>query len=107
MSTVIKTYECPECGDIEIVQSHTEISKKCPECKSIIDRVLSAPLVAKDGSPKTVGGLLDKNNKRNPLEREKIMGDVTEKKLDAISRSRKLATASPEVIKRYVETGIL
>ena len=94
MGIVIKEYNCSKCGDLEIAQSHLETSTICPDCGSEIDRVLSAPLFVKDGSPKTVGGLLDKNNKRNPLEREKIMGNITEKKLAAESRSHKLATAS-------------
>lgn len=107
MSIVIKTYECPKCGDIEITQIHTEISKKCPTCKSKIERILSAPLVAKDAAPKTVGGLIDKNNKKNKLEREKVMSGFSEKKLEKESHMRKLANASPSQIKRYVEKGIL
>lgn len=106
MATVIKNYECPKCGDIEITQLHKTISKKCPTCKSEIERVLTAPLVAKDSSPKTVGGLIDLNN-RNKRRREKAMGDVTEKKLEKESHMRKLANASPQQVKRYVETGIL
>lgn len=107
MATVIKTYECPKCGDIEITQSHNTTSKKCPTCKSKIERVLSAPLIAKDAAPKTVGGLLDRNNRKNKHEREKVMGDITEKKLEKESHMRKLANASPSQIKRYVEKGIL
>ena len=109
MAIVIKTYECPKCGDIEITQSHKTISKKCPTCKSEIERIITSPLIAKDAEPKTVGGLLDKNNRKNKLEREKVMGDIgiTEKKLEKESRMRKLANASPQQIKRYVETGIL
>lgn len=107
MATVIKNYECPKCGDIEITQSHKTISKKCPTCKSEIERVLTAPLVAKDSEPRTVGGLIDKNNKKNKRGREKAMGDVTEKKLEKESHMRKLANASPQQVRRYVETGIL
>lgn len=109
MATVTKNYECPNCGPIEILQSHNVISKKCPECKAEIERVLTAPLIAKDAGPKTVGGLLDRNNKKNKLKREKVMGDigVTEKKLEKESHMRKLANASPQQVKRYVETGIL
>lgn len=107
MATVIKTYECPKCGDIEITQSHTTTSKKCPTCKSKIERVLSAPMIAKDSAPKTVGTLMEQNNKKNKHKREKVMGEITEKKLEKESHMRKLANASPQQVKRYVETGIL
>ena len=109
MSNVIKEYECTKCGPIEIIQLHTEISKKCPTCKSPIERVLSVPLISKDGGPKTVGMLLEKNNRKAPLKREKVMGEmgVTEKKLEKEAHMRKLANASPQQVKRYVETGIL
>lgn len=107
MATVIKTYECPKCGDIEITQSHKAVSKKCPTCKSKIERVLSAPMIAKDSTPKTVGSLMEQNNKKKKHEREKAMGEITEKKLEKESHMRKLANASPQQIKRYVEKGIL
>lgn len=106
MATVIKNYECPKCGEIEITQSHKTVSKKCPTCKSQIERLLTAPLVAKDSAPKTVGGLIDLNNK-NKRKRDGAMGGVTEKKLEKESHMRKLANASPQQVKRYVETGIL
>lgn len=107
MATVIKTYDCPKCGAIEITQSHNTISKKCPKCKSEIDRTLTAPLVAKDGNPRTVGKLMEQNNKKNKLKREKVMGDVTEQKLAKETHFRKLANASPAQKKRYIETGVL
>ena len=107
MATVIKTYDCPTCGAIEITQSHTIISKKCPKCKSEIERTLTAPLIAKDAAPKTVGMAMEKNNKKNKLKREKVMGDVTEKKLAKETHFRKLANASPAQKKRYIETGVL
>ena len=107
MATVIKTYDCPKCGAIEITQSHNIVSKKCPKCKSEIERTLTAPLIAKDAAPKTVGGLLDKNNRNNKLKREKVMGDVTEQKLAKETHFRKLANASPAQKKRYIETGVL
>lgn len=105
MANVTKTYECPKCGDIEIFQSHKTTSKKCPTCKSKIERVITAPAVAKDGNPRTFGSMIERNNKRNPLEREKVMGVNADKKLAAESKMRKLAKASPEQIKKYVETG--
>lgn len=107
MSSVIKEYDCPKCGVIEIVQEHTKTSKKCPTCKCKIERLISRPLIAKDKAPRTVGTLLEQNNKKNKLEREKTMGNVTEKKLERESFYRKLANASPEMKKRYIEKGIL
>lgn len=109
MANVTKEYLCEKCGEIEFIQNHKEIYKKCPICKSSIERLLSAAIVAKDGNPRTVGKLLEQNNKKNKLKREKVMGDigVTEKKLEKESHMRKLANASPQQVKRYVETGIL
>ena len=107
MANVVKTYECPKCGDIEILQLHTEESKKCPTCKSEIERVLTAPMLAKDSAPRTIGTLMEKNNKRNKYSREKSMGEATEAKLSKESHMRKLANASPAQTKRYIETGIL
>ena len=107
MANVIKTYECPKCGDIEILQLHTEESKKCPTCKSKIERVLTAPMLAKDGNPRTVGKLMEVNNKRNKRGREKAMGEINEQKLTKESHMTKLANASPPQKKRYIETGIL
>lgn len=107
MAIVVKTYDCPKCGAIEITQKHTEQSKKCPTCKSEIERTLSAPLVAKDAEPRTIGSLMEQNNKRNKYEREKVMGENTEKKLAKQTHVRKLANATPEQKKRYIERGIL
>ena len=107
MANVIKTYDCPKCGDIEILQSHTKESKKCPTCKSKIERVLTAPMLAKDGKPRTVGKLIELNNKRNKRGREEAMGGISEEKLAKESHMRKLANASPAQKKRYIETGIL
>lgn len=107
MANVIKTYDCPKCGAIEIVQNHKEVSKKCPTCKAKIERTLCAPLVAKDAGPKTVGSLIEQNNKKNKLTREKTMGDITERKLSRETHFRKLANATPEQKRRYIERGIL
>lgn len=107
MAIVVKTYDCPKCGAIEITQGHKEQSKKCPTCKSQIERTLSAPLVAKDAGPRTVGSLMEQNNKKNKHEREKVMGEITEKKLAKQAHFRKLANATPEQKKRYIEQGIL
>lgn len=105
MANVIKEYLCPNCNIIEIFQSHNKTSKKCPTCKAKIEQLISRPLISKDGAPKTVGGLIDRNNKKNPIEREKVMGVGIEKKLAAESKMRKLGNASPEQIKKYIETG--
>lgn len=106
MANVVKTYECPKCGDIEILQLHTEESSKCPTCNSEIERVLTAPMLAKDSAPRTVGTMMEKNN-RNKYSREKSMGEATEAKLSKESHMRKLANASPAQTKKYIETGIL
>jgi len=107
MALVTKEYNCPNCGDIEIFQTHTEISKKCPTCKAKIERVISRPLVAKDGGPRTIGSQIDLNNKRNPLSREKAFGVGAEKKLEAQSRMKKIQRMTPEQKKKFIETGNL
>lgn len=107
MTDVIKTYDCPKCGGIEILQQHTEQSKKCPTCKSAIERIISAPMLAKDSAPRTVGTMMERNNKRNKHGREQSMGKINEQKLSKESHMRKLANASPAAKKRYIETGIL
>jgi len=107
MALVTKTYDCPKCGGIEILQTHTEVSKKCPKCKSKVERTLSAPIIAKDAAPKTVGSLIEQNNRKNKYKREKVMGEITEKKLEKESHFRKLANATPAQKKRYIEKGIL
>lgn len=107
MANVVKTYECPKCGDIEILQLHTEESKKCPTCKSEIERVLTAPMLAKDSAPRTVGTMMERNNKRNKHGREQALKGISEQKLAKESHMTKLANASPAAKKRYIETGIL
>lgn len=107
MADVIKTYDCPKCGGIEILQHHTKESKKCPKCKSEIDRVLTAPMLAKDSAPRTVGTMMERNNKRNKHGREQALNGINEQKLAKESHMRKLANASPSQKKRYIETGIL
>lgn len=107
MANVTKEYLCEKCGEIEFIQNHKEVYKKCPICKSPIERLLSAAIIAKDGNPRTVGKLMEQNNKKNKLKREKVMGDITEKKLAKETHFRKLANASPAQKKRYIETGVL
>lgn len=107
MANVTKEYLCEKCGEIEFIQNHEEVYKKCPVCKSPIERLLSAAIIAKDGSPRTIGKLMEQNNKKNKHEREKVMGEITEKKLAKQAHFRKLANATPEQKKRYIEQGIL
>jgi len=106
MTLVTKEYNCVNCGDFEVMQQHKEQLKKCPTCKSKeIERLISAPLVAKDGAPRTVGSLIDKNNKKNPLTREKQFGEISEKKLDRGSKIQKIARMTPEQQNTYIRTG--
>lgn len=105
---VIKEYECENCGRFEELQKHSSMFKKCPKCKSKnIERLISKPLVAKDNEPKTVGSMIERNNKRNPLTREKVFGVDAEKKLAEESKMKKLANMTPEQTKRYVEDGVI
>lgn len=106
MTIVIKEYECENCGIFECYQQHTSQLKKCPTCKSKnIERLISAPIVAKDAAPRTVGSLIDKNNKKNPLSREKQFGEISEKKLDRGSKIQKIARMTPEQQNTYIRTG--
>jgi putative FmdB family regulatory protein len=107
MTIVIKEYECPNCGLFEHAQQHTTQLKKCPTCKSKeIERMISAPIVAKDAAPKTVGSLIDRNNKRNPLTREKQFGEITEKKLDRGNKMQKIARMTPDQKRAYIDRGV-
>lgn len=108
MGNVFKEYSCPKCGHIEIYQHHSKQSKKCPECSSPIERLISKPIVAKDGGPRTVGSQIELNNKRNPLTREKVFGVGAEKKIKEQERLKKIAKLdSPEKVKKFVEDGTL
>lgn len=105
---VIKNYRCPKCGEYEVDENHNETHKKCKICKKEkVERLLTAPIVAKDGEPRTVGSLIDRNNKRNPLTREKQFGDLNSKKLEKQSRFNKINKLSPEQKKTFIETGRL
>lgn len=108
MAFVTKEYECENCGVIEIFQKHTSISKKCPTCKSPIERLISRPLVAKDGAPRTVGMQMEINNRKNKYSREKAVGgEEKEKKLQGEAKWRKLANATPEQKQRYIDKGVI
>lgn len=103
---VDKEYECDKCGIVTILQQHNQISKKCPQCKSKnFERRISSPALAKLNEPRTIGALIDQNNKKNPLTREKTFGPDMQKKLDAQERFNKINNMSPEQKKKWIETG--
>lgn len=104
---VTKEYLCENCGEIEIVQSHKQTSKKCPTCKAKIERVISAPIISKLNEPRTIGAQLDLNNKKNPLSREKALGVGKQKKLEKESRMKKISKLTPSGMKRFLNDGIL
>jgi putative FmdB family regulatory protein len=107
MALVTKEYLCKNCDVIEIFQQHDKTSKKCPNCKAKIERLISKPLVAKDGSPRTIGSQIELNNKNNKYAREKAMGETTEKKLAGESKFRKLSNASQQQKQRYIDEGVI
>lgn len=107
MSLVFKEYMCENCNVIEILQQHNKTSNKCPDCGAEIERLISRPLISKVGGPRTIGSQIELNNKKNPLAREKAMGEVTEKKLEGEAKFRKLARATPKQKQRYIEEGKL
>jgi putative FmdB family regulatory protein len=108
MAIVTKEYNCQTCGEFELLQSHNDVLKRCPKCDSMeIERILSAPLVAKDGAPRTIGSQIDLNNKRNPLSREKAFGVGAEKKIKAKERMKKIQNLTPEQTRKFIERGTL
>lgn len=108
MALVTKEYRCETCGEFELLQSHTDVLNRCPVCNSIeLERVLSAPVVAKDGAPRTIGSQIELNNKRNPLSREKAFGPDADKKLKARERMKKIQNMTPEQTKKFIEKGTI
>lgn len=105
MAQVIKTYECPECGIIEREEAHTSCAKKCWICKSKVDRIISAPIVSKDGGPRTVGALMDRNNKKNPLAREKRFQSAPTKESPQAAKLRAISKMTDAQKAAYIETG--
>ncbi len=104
---VIKQYFCETCGGFEELQNHKEIHSRCPKCDSLeIERVITPSLVV-DKTPRTVGSMIEQNNRRNPLTREKLFGVGAEKKIKAQEKMKKISELSPQGIKSYVEKGIL
>lgn len=107
MTIVIKEYLCPNCGEIERSQEHDQISRKCWICKSPeIERRISVPIFSKNMEPRTVGTFAEKNGRKNPLTREKQFGQITEKKLSAETRLRKISRMTPEQKQKYIEGRI-
>lgn len=83
------------------------MARKCWECGSKqIERIITPPIVSKDGAPRTVGSYVARQNKRNPLTREKRFGEITEKKLSAEMRLRKISKMTPEQKQKYIEGKI-
>ena len=105
MAIVTKEYSCEKCGIISCEQHHEETTEVCWKCGGEIEQYISAPLVAKLGGPRTVGSLIEQNNKNNPLTREKKFGVGAEKKLAQKEKLAKIARMTPEQKKKYIETG--
>ena len=109
MAKVIKEYECEICGPFEVEIRHDRQCRKCPKCKSTkIERLISRPVISKTAGPRTVGSLIEQNNRKNPLTREKIMGQSESehtKKSEQASKMRKLANMTPEQTEKYIHTG--
>lgn len=104
---VIKQYSCETCGELECLQSHKEVFSRCPKCDSIeIERVISPSLVV-DKTPRTVGSMIEHNNRKNPLTREKIFGVGAEKKIKDQEKAKKIAALSPEGKIKYINEGKL
>jgi putative FmdB family regulatory protein len=109
MATVIKEYECEDCGPFEVETKHDRQCRKCPKCKSTkIERLISRPVISKMSGARTIGSLIEENNRKNPLTREKVMGqsesEHTKKSAEA-QKMRKLATMTPEQTEKYIHTG--
>ena len=108
MAFVTKEYACETCGEFEVSQKHTETFKRCPICDSIeIERIISCPAIAKMGGPRTIGALIDLNNSRNPLEREKTFGVGAEAKMKQDERLRKIQKMTPEQKHKFVIDGTI
>lgn len=106
---VIKEYECDNCGIIEDLQAHDKTHKKCWKCGSKkLERLISKPLISKDGGPRTIGSLIDQNNRRNPLSRERAFGPDAEKKIKAQERMKKIQNLdTPEKMNKFIRDGTL
>lgn len=109
MAKVNKEFRCDSCDpvfDFEKIVKHTVRSTKCPKCGSKSESLISLPSVSKMADPRTVGSLIERNNKRNPLTREKIVGSQEDmKKADQQKHMRDLTRMTPEQKQRYIETG--
>jgi len=107
MSLVIKEYECVNCGLFEATQNHDEMYEYCPECDAPVERIIGLPAVSKLADPRTVGTMMERNNRRNPLTREKLMGSESEfnKKSEQAAKMKKINNMTAEQKERYIMTG--
>lgn len=107
MAIVIKEFHCEKCDNtFEDHVKHTVRSKKCPTCKTKCESLISLPSISKMGGPRTVGALMEQNNKKNPLSKEKALGSKEDlKKMEHQKHMKDLARMTPEQTKRYIETG--
>lgn len=108
MANVIKEYGCNFCGEkFEVFQHHTKVTKRCKNCGKKVEQIISAPIISKLAEPRTVGSLIELNNKKNPLTREKIFGVDAEKKAKARDRMKKIQKLSGDGLKNFIEKGTL
>jgi putative FmdB family regulatory protein len=108
MALVTKEYGCDVCiKKFEVFQNHTETLDKCPTCGSNVEQIISAPIIAKVGGPRTIGSQIELNNKRNPLTREKIFGVDAEKKQKQRERLNKISKLDSSGMKNFLEKGTL
>lgn len=100
---IVAEYQCDKCGIIEIMQKHTAIRRKCPECKGKIERLISLPLISRMNEPRTLGSLAEKNAKKRP---EKAQLSESEKKqLETKSKVDRINKMSAVEKQRYIMEG--
>jgi putative FmdB family regulatory protein len=107
MTEVIKEYECESCGNFEIWQDSSEMLEKCPECGGDVERLISLPLISKLDEPRTIGTQIERNNKRNPLTREKMLGSEADfqRKAEQRAKNRKINSMTDQQKNEYIKTG--
>lgn len=87
-------YECEACTKgFEIYQSiHDDSLVECPECGSpSLFRVIHPPIIRDKTTPKTLGALADKNNKKlsqeqkDPvIDRRQVKREITQRLLEKV-----------------------
>lgn len=107
MAIVTKEYLCTSCEkEFEIDIQHDKNRKKCIHCgKHTLERIISCPIISKVGGPRTLGTLMEKNNKNNPLSREKAVGSENDEKFKWQQKVEKLKRMSPDQKEKYIRTG--